>query len=666
MAYNFTQYQDATRGGYAARLKSTIPYYAPLNQSNFTDKFSRSAIPSSTPHAPRNLINQHGYPIPQKRQIRHRRLLDTNVFKSASAPNLLLDKDEQRGDAATAVAAVGKYTTDQKQQTSSQLVIAEAWTTENIVNKKTTGIKVKPYRRSTGRKAPAGVPLLDLHKLNEPDSQMKPVELLSVTPDSSHSDISWGPVRIPDEGDRDHITTVEDAEEDIQHSGDRQNNEEPVVLSVRDSDRVSSVKETSTSSVQDHDGIIETPVAAFDNIVMEKIAQQMEDDQMCPCVATPPDPPKPYTQAGDQRKRTAHQHLQPTSLHYYTGISKDNTGSLNKRMKFSVRLLSRNGRDIHREMCGFYFISDNSLTIYELRQFGKKLTAIPLIQRGVYKHLRGVNKGQEYEVNSIRKGVILQFDTTSQSSLPMSLLEQKTVSFKITSVDEESKKQLLLDDIKDLVERRKMEVYLSQPLPDEGSDGDVLNTIQTMMRERLAGRAAKTLIGFGRQLERSSDKNGVTLLQLQLALRQFHISITPEDLQRFWSLVDPNSRGSVDHVTCLRGLVGEMKEGRKHLVHQLFRKLDIHKNGSVVMSNLKAYFNPRIHPEVVAGRKSCDEVSFIVFGALEVSQPGTKSTTNTTQQTISYAEFEDYFEGISIDTQNDRDFTKIVKDCWGL
>ena len=33
--------------------------------------------------------------------------------------------------------------------------------------------------------------------------------------------------------------------------------------------------------------------------------------------------------------------------------------------------------------------------------------------------------------------------------------------------------------------------------------------------------------------------------------------------------MDPNSRGSVDHVTCLRGLVGEMKEGRKHLVHQV-------------------------------------------------------------------------------------------------
>lgn len=49
-----------------------------------------------------------------------------------------------------------------------------------------------------------------------------------------------------------------------------------------------------------------------------------------------------------------------------------------------------------------------------------------------------------------------------------------------------------------------------------------------MMRERLAGRAAKTLIGLGRHLTKNSNKNGVTLLQLQLALRQFHISITPE------------------------------------------------------------------------------------------------------------------------------------------
>ena len=131
MAYSFTQYQDAAKGGYAARLKSTMPYYAPLHQTSYADKFSRSAIPSSTPHAPRNLINQHGHPMPLKRQIRHHRLLDTNVFKSVSAPNLLLDnKVEQREDAA---AMVGKYSTDQKQQTSSQAITKPAQVTTQVL-----------------------------------------------------------------------------------------------------------------------------------------------------------------------------------------------------------------------------------------------------------------------------------------------------------------------------------------------------------------------------------------------------------------------------------------------------------------------------------------------------------------------------------------------------
>ena len=33
----------------------------------------------------------------------------------------------------------------------------------------------------------------------------------------------------------------------------------------------------------------------------------------------------------------------------------------------------RNGRDAIRELTGFYFAADNSLTIYEFRQFGKTL-----------------------------------------------------------------------------------------------------------------------------------------------------------------------------------------------------------------------------------------------------------------------------------------------------
>ena len=39
---------------------------------------------------------------------------------------------------------------------------------------------------------------------------------------------------------------------------------------------------------------------------------------------------------------------------------------------YCVFVLCRHGRDVHRELCGFFFLADNSITIYEYRQFGKK------------------------------------------------------------------------------------------------------------------------------------------------------------------------------------------------------------------------------------------------------------------------------------------------------
>ena len=69
------------------------------------------------------------------------------------------------------------------------------------------------------------------------------------------------------------------------------------------------------------------------------------------------------------------------------------------------------------------------------------------------------------------------------------------------------------------------------------------------------------------------------------------------------------------------------------VILQLFRKLDVRKAGNIALTDLKTYFNPRLHPEVVAGRKSCDEIRFIALNALDNPQPGSKCY----QQTISFA-----------------------------
>ena len=38
--------------------------------------------------------------------------------------------------------------------------------------------------------------------------------------------------------------------------------------------------------------------------------------------------------------------------------------------------MTKNGRDAHRELNGFFFSADNTLTLYEFHQFGTRLVLI--------------------------------------------------------------------------------------------------------------------------------------------------------------------------------------------------------------------------------------------------------------------------------------------------
>ena len=60
-----------------------------------------------------------------------------------------------------------------------------------------------------------------------------------------------------------------------------------------------------------------------------------------------------------------------------------------------------NGRDVHRELCGFFFAQDNSLTLYEFRQLSSRSSALPLIQRNSYVHARGPRVGQPITLSDI-------------------------------------------------------------------------------------------------------------------------------------------------------------------------------------------------------------------------------------------------------------------------
>ncbi|XP_033114649.1 calcyphosin-2-like [Anneissia japonica] len=337
--------------------------------------------------------------------------------------------------------------------------------------------------------------------------------------------------------------------------------------------------------------------------------------------------------------------------------SKENL--LAKRLSFTLRLPSRNGHDALRELFGFYFMLDDTMTIYEYRQFGKNRTsALPFIQRGSYSHVIGRRKGRKYSVRDLMVGGNLSFETSSQSSLPEVIRKQNVVTLRITDVEMEMKETFIFGggrmpyDKDEYNSNMKPEVLLQ-----EIEDWKILHGIQSQIKSKLKRCGCRTLTGLGRHFKQLDQSGDGVLNKDELigALKVFHIDVEPKLLNALWLIMDQNGDGAVDHMEFTRAIVGEMSEFRKALVRKAFQKVDANKSGTVGMDELKMFFRAQKHPLVQQGKMSADEV---MDSFLDLFNRKTKE--------ITWGEFEDYYEGTSIGIENDEDFVNMMKNCWGI
>lgn len=145
------------------------------------------------------------------------------------------------------------------------------------------------------------------------------------------------------------------------------------------------------------------------------------------------------------------------------------------------------------------------------------------------------------------QGATLHFLTKSHA-LSESLAKKELLSVKVSSVDEEIKRELLyvlFVSRKQMIfnyrcegcneiQRQEIYKYLSSPLELIGLKEDkLLCTLQGMFCSRLQGRACKVLVGLGRHLAAIAEDGTISFLHLQLSLRKFHISLTSEVLDYY-------------------------------------------------------------------------------------------------------------------------------------
>ncbi|EDO37727.1 predicted protein, partial [Nematostella vectensis] len=312
---------------------------------------------------------------------------------------------------------------------------------------------------------------------------------------------------------------------------------------------------------------------------------------------------------------------------------------LAKRVRFGARIVTKHGHDVHRELNGFFFSADNTLTIYEFRQFGTRSSALPFIQRGLYSHILGSKKGRPYILQDIAVGNSLSFSTANQSSLPQSISAKPVVTLRITDLDEEAKERLL---------RAVAEKLTQPPTAAEQAEQQLVQQVQGEVRRQLAQRASKTLMGMGRHF-RTLDKDGHRLFE------EFWEVVEKEVLGGLWNLLDVNGDGALDYGEFVRGFIGEMNETRKAYVRKVFHKFDPSKTGLVELNNMKKFFSAKKHPKVLSGRLKEHEAQQMFLSSFENCEH---------RGEVTYAEFEDYYEGVSIGIASDEEFVAMMKNCW--
>ncbi|KAK2515212.1 Caps2 [Columba guinea] len=343
------------------------------------------------------------------------------------------------------------------------------------------------------------------------------------------------------------------------------------------------------------------------------------------------------------RKRTLHE----TKIRTKSGLTEN---MLSNKLRFDCRIISRNGRDACRELMGFFFACDRSLTVYEFRQFGKNRTnALPFIQKGVYQHQRGQKKGKAYDLSDFYIGANLTFRSVDHK-LPESVKQNPVLTLRVISIDEAAMDFLKASSV-------EFEQECSKQVVD---DNKVFKKIQGILRETLSKRGVRVITGLGKYF-RQVDKNGNGFLfqaDFKEALKVFHLEIPEGDFESLWLILDDGKTDKVDYGEFTRAVFGEMNEYRKAFVRKAYMKLDFSKTGSVPMVDIRKCYCAKKHPLVLSGKATEEEIQSSFLETLG------ESCSNPNE--VSYSEFEGYYEGLSIGIMDDDDFVNILRNPWGI
>ena len=105
-----------------------------------------------------------------------------------------------------------------------------------------------------------------------------------------------------------------------------------------------------------------------------------------------------------------------------------------------------------------------------------------------------------------------------------------------------------------------------------------------------------------------NDSKTLTLPEFIKFCHDYRIPISGKDINILFDEFDINKNGEINYEEFVLAFTGEMCERRKRLITILFEVLDKDRKGFVELDDIRNTYNPKNHPDILAGKRTEDEV----------------------------------------------------------
>jgi Ca2+-binding EF-hand superfamily protein len=181
------------------------------------------------------------------------------------------------------------------------------------------------------------------------------------------------------------------------------------------------------------------------------------------------------------------------------------------------------------------------------------------------------------------------------------------------------------------------------------------------LKEQINTNNGITYYTFLYELKNGCDENNsLNIETLFNAFKSIGLNIPQNDINNFFNLLDFSGTGKIALDDIINTIVDPILDHRKYYIVNKFAKFDTEKKGEVLISLLKEKYNPKGHPDVIAGKIS-EEEAFKQFCYTLDIYCGIRMV----KDAINYKQFVEYYNGISSSILDENYFIDILNGVWG-